>query len=150
VRPLLSLPCVLRVMNFSDMCLRSRWQNIFGDNSNSTLSGDANLKFPALDGSDATHMFTHAVKATRNGIDGWVLDGGKMWISGMHRATHCLVFARTHGKAGDALGITAFFAPKNTPGFQVESYEWTFNMPTDHASKESVFDPFQLPINSIP
>jgi acyl-CoA dehydrogenase len=58
-----------------------------------------------------------------------------MWISGMHRATHCLVFARTHGKPGDAVGITAFFVPKGTPGFVIESYEWTFNMPTDHASK---------------
>lgn len=57
-----------------------------------------------------------------------------MWISNMHRATHCLVFARTSGKPGDALGITAFFVPKDAPGFEIESYEWTFNMPTDHAS----------------
>lgn len=85
-------------------------------------------------GSDATHMFTHAIPATKDGVDGWEINGGKMWISGMHRATHCLVFARTHGKPGDALGITAFFVPKGTPGFEIESYEWTFNMPTDHAS----------------
>lgn len=57
-----------------------------------------------------------------------------MWISGVHKATHCLVFARTDGKAGDAIGITAFFVPKGTPGFEIESYEWTFNMPTDHAT----------------
>ena len=79
-------------------------------------------------GSDATFMFTHAQKATRNNIDGWVIDGGKMWISGMHRATHCIIFARTHGKAGDAKGITAFFVQKGAPGFEIESYEWTFNM----------------------
>lgn len=85
-------------------------------------------------GSDATHMFTHAVPKTKDGVEGWEINGGKMWISGMHRATHCLVFARTHGKPGDALGITAFFVPKGTPGFEIESYEWTFNMPTDHAS----------------
>ncbi|PMD24745.1 acyl-CoA dehydrogenase NM domain-like protein, partial [Hyaloscypha hepaticicola] len=85
-------------------------------------------------GSDATHMFTHGVKTTRNGADGWIINGSKMWISGIHRATHCLVFARTNGKPGDAIGITAFFVPKNTPGFTVESYEWTFNMPTDHAT----------------
>lgn len=57
-----------------------------------------------------------------------------MWISGMHKATHCIVFARTHGKAGDAFGITAFFVPKTAKGFHIESYEWTFNMPTDHAT----------------
>ncbi|KAN0091984.1 acyl-CoA dehydrogenase-like protein [Hyaloscypha variabilis] len=85
-------------------------------------------------GSDATHMFTHAVQTTRNNTGGWLINGGKMWISGMHRATHCLVFARTHGQPGDAIGITAFFVPKDTPGFTIESYEWTFNMPTDHAT----------------
>ena len=61
-------------------------------------------------------------------MDGWVVNGGKMWISGMHRATHCIIFARTHGKAGDATGITAFFIPRDAPGFEIESYEWTFNM----------------------
>jgi len=85
-------------------------------------------------GSDATHMFTHAVKTKRDGVDGWQIDGAKMWISGMHKATHCIVFARTHGKAGDASGITAFFVPKTAKGFVIESYEWTFNMPTDHAT----------------
>lgn len=85
-------------------------------------------------GSDATHMFTHADKTTKDGVDGWVINGGKMWISGMHRATHCIVFARTHGKPGDAIGITAFFVPRDAPGFVIESYEWTFNMPTDHAT----------------
>lgn len=85
-------------------------------------------------GSDATHMFTHAVKTTRDGVEGWVIDGAKMWISGMHQATHLILFARTHGEAGDAFGITAFFVPKNAPGFVIESYEWTFNMPTDHAT----------------
>jgi alkylation response protein AidB-like acyl-CoA dehydrogenase len=64
-------------------------------------------------------MFTHAVQTTRNNTGGWLINGGKMWISGMHRATHCLVFARTHGQPGDAIGITAFFVPKDTPG---ESY----------------------------
>jgi acyl-CoA dehydrogenase len=85
-------------------------------------------------GSDATHMFTHAEKTTRGGVQGWVINGGKMWISGMHQATHCIVFARTHGKPGDALGITAFFVPRDVEGFKIESYEWTFNMPTDHAT----------------
>jgi acyl-CoA dehydrogenase len=85
-------------------------------------------------GSDATHMFTHAVRKEKGNVKGWEINGGKMWISGMHRATHCLVFARTGGKNGDAEGITAFFVEKGTPGFEIESYEWTFNMPTDHAT----------------
>ncbi|MGB3805654.1 MAG: acyl-CoA dehydrogenase family protein, partial [Erythrobacter sp.] len=40
-------------------------------------------------GSDATHMETRAVKEIRNGTPGYRIDGEKMWITGMHTATHC-------------------------------------------------------------
>ena len=83
-------------------------------------------------GSDATHMETRGVRETRDGVDGWLLNGEKMWTTGMHVASHCMVFARTSGEDGDALGITVFLVPSDTPGFKVEEYLWTFNMPTDH------------------
>lgn len=83
-------------------------------------------------GSDATHMETVAVAETRDGIPGWRIDGEKMWTTGMHVASHCLTFARTAGKAGDAAGITAFLVPATAPGVTIEEYLWTFNMPTDH------------------
>jgi acyl-CoA dehydrogenase len=79
-------------------------------------------------GSDVTHMDTHA---ERDG-EGWVINGEKTWNTGIHAATHDLIFARTGGAAGDALGITAFLVPTGSPGFKVEEYLWTFNMPTDH------------------
>ncbi|MGC7323136.1 acyl-CoA dehydrogenase family protein, partial [Mycobacteroides abscessus subsp. massiliense] len=37
------------------------------------------------------------------------------------------------GEPGDGRGITAFLVPADAPGFKVEEYLWTFNMPTDHA-----------------
>ncbi len=83
-------------------------------------------------GSDATHMETVAVPEVRDGRQGWRIDGEKMWTTGMHVATHCLTFARTAGKAGDAAGITAFLVPADAPGLKIEEYLWTFNMPTDH------------------
>lgn len=83
-------------------------------------------------GSDATHMDTRAVPATRNGVEGWRIDGEKMWTTGMHTATHCATFARSSGGAGDGKGITAYLVPTDTPGLKVEEYLWTFNMPTDH------------------
>jgi acyl-CoA dehydrogenase len=83
-------------------------------------------------GSDATHMETTAVRETRDGIDGWLITGEKMWITGMHVATHCLVFARSGGAAGDAPGITCFIVPADDPGLKIEEWLWTFNMPTDH------------------
>jgi acyl-CoA dehydrogenase len=83
-------------------------------------------------GSDATHMETRAVRETRSGVPGWRIDGRKMWITGMHVATHCAAFCRTSGKDGDAKGITCILVPAGTPGMVVDEYMWTFNMPTDH------------------
>lgn len=83
-------------------------------------------------GSDATHMETRAEPTTRDGKKGWLINGEKMWTTGMHVATHCALFARTSGNDGDARGITCFLVPADAPGVKVEEYLWTFNMPTDH------------------
>jgi len=80
-------------------------------------------------GSDATWLETTAV---RDGSD-WILNGTKRFNSGMHSATHDVIFARTSGRPGDASGITAFIVPVDSPGFSVDFHWWTFNMPTDHA-----------------
>ena len=50
----------------------------------------------------------------------------------MHVANYVMCFARTSGKDGDALGITVLLVPVTSPGFKIEEYLWTFNMPTDH------------------
>ena len=83
-------------------------------------------------GSDATHMETRAVREERDGVPGWRIDGEKMWITGMHVATHCATFARTSGADGEAKGITCFLVPNPSPGLEIEEWMWTFNMPTDH------------------
>jgi acyl-CoA dehydrogenase len=80
-------------------------------------------------GSDATWMETRAVKDG----NGWRINGAKMWNTGVHTATHDMVFSRTSGKDGEARGLTCFLVPMNDPGVKIEEYMWTFNMPTDHA-----------------
>jgi acyl-CoA dehydrogenase len=82
-----------------------------------------------LHGSDATWMETTAV---RDG-DEWVIQGEKTWNTGIHKASHDLIFARTSGSPGDGNGITAFLVPRDAAGFEILEYLWTFNMPTDHA-----------------
>ena len=83
-------------------------------------------------GSDATWMDTTAISKTRDGEPGWLINGNKMWTTGSHVATHCMVFARHSGKAGDARGIGCFIVPYDAKGVEIGEYLWTFNMPTDH------------------
>ena len=99
------------------------------------LGGSVKLAFgltEAAHGSDATHMETTAVRQSRDGVPGWCINGEKMWITGMHTASHCAVFARSSGPAGAARGISALLVPNPHPGLKIEEYLWTFNMPTDH------------------
>jgi acyl-CoA dehydrogenase len=99
------------------------------------ITGEHRITFGLTEpshGSDATHMETRAVRTTRNGIAGWLINGEKMWTTRMHTATHCALFARTSGKDGDARGITSFLVPTGLDGIKIEEYLWTFNMPTDH------------------
>jgi alkylation response protein AidB-like acyl-CoA dehydrogenase len=103
--------------------------------SQALITGERSMAFGLTEpahGSDATWLET---RAEPDG-DGWVINGAKRWNTGVHRATHDLIFARTSGKAGEAQGITAFLVPTHAPGFTVPFYWWTFNMPTDHGEVE--------------
>ena len=77
-------------------------------------------------------METRAVRQEQDGVAGWLINGEKMWTTGMHVANYIMTFARTGGKDGDAAGITVFLVPADDPGVKIEEYLWTFNMPTDH------------------
>ncbi len=96
------------------------------------LDGSVRLAFGLTEpkhGSDATWMETRAV---RDG-NGWRINGEKMWNTGVHVATHDMVFCRTSGNDGDARGLTCIIVPMKADGVKIEEYMWTFNMPTDHA-----------------
>lgn len=96
------------------------------------LAGEARIGFGLTEpthGSDATWMET---TATRDG-DEWIITGEKYWNTGLHHASHDYIFARTSGNPGEGTGITCFIVPTDSPGFKVEEFMWTFNMPTDHA-----------------
>ena len=96
------------------------------------LKGEVRMGFGLTEpehGSDATWLETTAV---RDG-DGWRIEGRKRFNSGLHSATHDLVFARSSGEPGSARGISGFIVPTGAEGFSVDFMWWTFNMPSDHA-----------------
>jgi acyl-CoA dehydrogenase len=123
-----NFPQVIMMERFGTETQRTQW-------SEAMLRGERGFAFGLTEpghGSDATWMETHAER----GADGWVINGAKRFNTGVHRATHDLVFARTSGEPGQALGITAFLVPTDAPGFTVPYYWWTFNMPSDHGEVE--------------
>jgi acyl-CoA dehydrogenase len=120
-----NFPTVLMMRDFGTEDQRREWMPGF-------LDGTRRLAFGLTEpnhGSDATYLETTAV------VDGdeWVLNGQKRFNSGLHHATHDIVFARSSGEPGSPVGITAFLVPTDAAGFTVDFYWWTFNMPTDHA-----------------
>ncbi len=120
-----NFPTVLMMRDFGTEAQKAEWMPGF-------LDGSKRLAFGLTEpnhGSDATYLET---TARRDG-DEWVIDGMKRWNSGLHHATHDIIFARTSGEPGSPLGITAFLVPTDAPGFNVDFFWWTFNMPTDHA-----------------
>jgi alkylation response protein AidB-like acyl-CoA dehydrogenase len=123
-----NFPQVIMMERFGTDAQRKEW-------SEPMLRGERGFAFGLTEpahGSDATWMET---RAEHRG-DSWVINGAKRFNTGVHRATHDLVFARTSGEAGQAVGITAFLVPTDTPGFEVPYYWWTFNMPSDHGEVE--------------
>ena len=66
-------------------------------------------------GGDPAGMTTRAVPSG----NGWVINGRKIWVSGVPRADFVIVMART-GEGKREEGVTAFIVEKNTPGFTIE------------------------------
>jgi hypothetical protein len=115
-----NFPDVVMVMNYGN---EQQKEELIGGR----LKGKVRITFGLTEpghGSDATHMATRGVAEKRNGVDGWLLNGAKRWQTGMHHASHCFIFARTQGKDGQAVGISCFVVPRETPGLKAESYEW--------------------------
>jgi alkylation response protein AidB-like acyl-CoA dehydrogenase len=115
------------------------------------LRGEFRMTFGLTEihhGSDATHMDTKATVCTlSDGSPGYSITGNKKWQTGAHSATHMLVFARTSGESGSPRGITAFIVPYNATGMTIASFEYTLNMPTDHATV--ILEDVRVPASAI-
>ena len=134
-----NFPSLLVMERFGTDAQRAAW-------SPAMLAGERSLAFGLTEpghGTDATWLET---TATRDGED-WRINGAKRFNTGVHRATHDLIFARTSGRPGGARGITAFLVPVGAPGFEVPFYWWTFNMPTDHG--EVVLNDVRVPADAV-
>ncbi len=138
-----NFPQVIMMDRFGTEAQQSEWIDAM-------LTGKRSMAFGLTEpahGSDATWLETTARRDGGGPDAGWVLNGSKRWNTGVHRATHDLIFARTSGEPGQALGITAFLVPCDSPGFEVPFYWWTFNMPSDHG--EVVLRDVRVPADAV-
>ena len=79
--------------------------------------GDAIAAFALSEAGAGSDVAAMATRAARDG-GGWVLDGGKTWISNGGIADFYCVFARS-GDAPGTRGISAFIVPADAPGLAV-------------------------------
>ncbi len=84
-------------------------------------------------------------KAVREGDD-WVINGGKIFISGADKADFGLVFARTSQDKGRG-GVTCFIVDTDTPGFAVRRIVHTLR--AARYATELQFDNMRVPHTNI-
>ncbi|KPM14324.1 acyl-CoA dehydrogenase family protein [Citromicrobium sp. WPS32] len=109
----------------SNLCVNQirRWGNdeqkakylpglVSGDHVGSLAMSEASA------GSDVVSMKLKTEAATRDGVDGFVLNGTKFWITNAPYADTLVVYAKTDGSAGSR-GITAFLIEKDDAGFSI-------------------------------
>ena len=84
-------------------------------------------------------------KAVRDGDD-WVINGGKLWISGADKADFGLVFARTDSDQGRN-GVTCFIVDTDQPGFHVRRIVHTLR--SAHYATELQFEDLRVSQENI-
>ncbi|MBD3647944.1 MAG: acyl-CoA dehydrogenase family protein [Pseudomonadales bacterium] len=84
-------------------------------------------------------------RAVKDGDD-WVINGGKIFISGADRADFGLVFARTDPDKGRD-GVTCFIVDTDTPGFHVRRIVHTLR--SAHYATELQFEDMRVPASNI-
>lgn len=94
-------------------------------------------------GSDAAGIKSVATKTA----DGYVLNGGKAWITNSGVADYYLIMAKTDPDAG-AKGISVFIVPKDAEGLTVGKFEHKMGM-RGSATCELSFDNIKLPADAL-
>jgi acyl-CoA dehydrogenase len=93
----------------------------------------------ASGGSDPARAIT--TRAERRG-DRYIVNGSKMWISGIDESEWGILFART-GKSGERGGITAFIIDPKRPGITFKK----IGVMRSHQPFEVYFDDYEIPMD---
>lgn len=94
------------------------------------LAGEIRSSFGLSEPDAGTDNWGMRTTAVRDGDD-WVINGQKQWTSWVAEADFLFVFAVTDRELRDARkgGITCFYVPTDTPGYELSSVIRLFNDP---------------------
>ena len=95
-------------------------------------------------GSDAAGIKSTCIPAEDGG---WILNGGKAWITNSGVADYYIILAKTDPEAGNK-GISAFIVPKDAEGLTVGKFEDKMGM-RGSATCELSFDNIHLPADAL-
>lgn len=98
----------------------------------------------ASGGSDAAAIKSTVVPAADGG---WVMNGGKAWITNSGVADYYIILAKTDPEAG-AKGISAFIVPKDAEGLAIGKFEDKMGM-RGSATCELAFNNLRLPADAL-
>ncbi len=94
-------------------------------------------------GSDLASIRTKATRSRRDGVDGWAINGRKVWTSGAHRAHYMIALVRTGEKSENRhAGMSQFLVDMQTPGLTVRPI---VNQLGEHDFNEVTFDDVWVP-----
>ncbi len=94
-------------------------------------------------GSDSVGLETSAVKATRDGVEGYVINGEKKWIGFGSIGDISVVWAR--GEDGQVHG---YIVPQDTPGYRATTIEGKLSLRAIHQA-HIVLDDVFVPADSL-
>lgn len=98
----------------------------------------------ASGGSDAAAIRSTVVPAPDGG---WIMNGGKAWITNSGVADYYIILAKTDPDAG-AKGISAFIVPKDAEGLTIGKFEDKMGM-RGTATCELAFNDLHLPADAL-
>jgi alkylation response protein AidB-like acyl-CoA dehydrogenase len=108
--------------------------------------GTGTMAFAITEPDAGTNSHNIITTARRDG-DGWILNGRKVFISGLDESTHVLVVARTEDAKTGKLKPCLFVVPTDAPGFEFTP------IPMDFVSPETQFQVFiddvRLPADAL-
>lgn len=100
-------------------------------------------------GSDSVALETTAVAATRDGVDGYLINGEKKWIGFGSMGDITVVWARHAGEGGDN-AVHGYIVPQDAPGYEATTIQGKVSLRAIHQAHIVMKDVFVPAENLLP